>query len=102
MHDLHKAELKQEKKTKRLLLKSAAAAGLGLGLLLLKFLIVPFLGDDPEAENALAAFGWCLIGYGAVIVLSFIFLKKHVFKVNLLLSYVVLPLLFLKLLMAAT
>ncbi|GEM_PF-994455 len=96
MHDPHKAELKKEKQQKRLLLKSAGAAGLGLGLLLLKFLIVPFLGENAEAEKALVAFGWCLIAYGGAIVLSFIFLKKHIFKINLLLTWIVLPLIVIK------
>lgn len=98
MHDQHKAELKQEKKQKRLFIKSAWAAGLGFGLLLLKFAIVPFLGENEQAEKALVIFAWCLIGYSAAIVLSYLFMRKHVFKVNLLLTWVVMPLIFVKLL----
>lgn len=99
MYDPHKAELKQEKKQKKLFIKSAWAAGLGLGLLLLKFAIVPFLGENEQAESALGIFAWCLIGYGVALVLSFVFLRKFIGKINFVLSWLVMPTILIKLLM---
>lgn len=101
MYDERKAELKKEKKTGRILKKSAWAAGLGIGLILLKFLIVPLIGANEQAEKALVIFGWCLIAYGALMVLTFVFLRNFIFKINFVLSWIVLPLLFFKLLMKA-
>ena len=96
-----KAELKIEKKTKKLMKKSAWAAGLGIGLLLLKFLVTPFIGDNEQAQKALFIFGWCLVAYGAITVLSFMFLKKFMFKINMLMTWVIMPMIFVKLLMSA-
>jgi len=101
MHDEHKAELKKEKKIKRLLVKSAWAMGLGVGLLLLKFVIAPMIGSNEQTEKALGIFSWCLIAYGGAIILTFMFLRNFLFKVNILLSWTVMPLIFLKLLMDA-
>ncbi len=101
MHDPAKAELKKEKKINKLLKKSAWAIGAGIGMVLLKFLVAPFLGDNENAEKALGILGWCLVAYGATIVLSFVFLRKFLFKVNLLLTWVVMPVIFLKLFMDA-
>lgn len=97
MYDENKAERRKEKKIRRILKKSAWAMGLGVGFLLLKFLVVPFIGDNEQAEKALGVFSWCLIAYGLVIILTFMFLRDFLFKVNIALSWVVLPLLLVKL-----
>lgn len=99
MQEDHKAELKKEKKVKRLLKKSAWSVGLGVGLLLLKFIIVPMLGIGETEAGAVTAFAWLLVFYGAAIILSFVFLRKFIFKINIVMSWVVLPVLAAKILM---
>lgn len=94
-----KAEIKQEKKTKRLLKKSAWAIGGGIGLIVIKLLITPFIGDSPEIEANMVKAGLCLAGYGLAVILSFVFLRKFLFKIDLLLTWIILPLIALKLLM---
>ncbi|MCB9990414.1 MAG: hypothetical protein H6867_03410 [Rhodospirillales bacterium] len=99
MYDEDKAERRKEKKIRRILKKSAWATGLGVGLLILKVFIVPYIGDNEQAEKALSVFSWCLVFYGITMILSFLFLRAHIFKINIALSWVILPLLFVKLLM---
>ncbi len=98
MYDPAAAERKREKKIRRLLKKSAWAAGMGIGLIILRFIVAPYLGENEAAQDALFIFGWCLIGYGAATVLSFMFLRAHIFKINIALSWVIMPLIFIKLL----
>ncbi len=98
MNDLDKQERKKEKKIQRLLKKSAYAVGLGIGLLLLKFVVVPFLGESEQTEKALGLFSYCLILYGASIIVTFIVKKDWLIKVDLLLSWVIMPLILVKLL----
>ncbi len=99
MQEDHKAELKKEKKIKRLLKKSAWSVGLGVGLLLLKLIVVPLIGIGKTEQGALLAFAWLFIFYGASIILSYVFLRKFLFKINILMSWIVLPLLATKVLM---
>lgn len=99
MNDPEKAELKKEKKIKKLLKKSAWAIGAGIGMILLKTLVAPFLGDNEEAEKALGVLGWCLAAYGTSTILSFIFLRNFIFKIDFIMAWAVMPLIFIKLFM---
>lgn len=99
MYDVDRAEKNQEKKIKRLLQKSAWAIGAGVGLFLLKVVVVPFLGDNEAAERALVIFSSCLVAYGGILILAFVFWRKMLFKINLALSWVIMPAVFIKLLM---
>ncbi|MCB9988341.1 MAG: hypothetical protein H6868_03290 [Rhodospirillales bacterium] len=99
MNDLDKYERKKEKKIGRIMRNSVLVLGIGIGLFLLKFLVVPFLGDNEQGERVLVIFSLSLMGYGVINVLTFMFLKDGLFKVNLLMTWVVLPLVLLKLVM---
>ena len=76
--------------------------GAGVGLFLLKFLIVPFLGNHEQGERVLVIFSLSLMAYGAINILAFIFFKNWLFKVNLLMTWVILPLILLKLVLDFT
>ena len=99
MYDTDWAEKRQEKKIKRLLKKSAWAIGIGFGLFLLKIVIVPFLGSNEDVEKALLIFSLCLIAYGGILVLSFMFLRTMLSKIDLALSWVIMPAFLVKILM---
>ena len=94
--DPEKRQRKREKKTKRLLRKSACAAGVGLGLFLLRFLIAPFIGNNEQANAALTGISLCLIAYGALIIVTFVAKKDWLFKADILLSWVIIPVIVLK------
>lgn len=98
MHDTAPLDPRKEKKIRRLLLKSAWSFGIGVGLILLRFAVAPFLGVQENAEKAVLLFAWCVIAYGGALVLSFVFLKKHMLTIDLILTWLVMPALFVKLL----
>ncbi len=100
MNDLAKQERKKEKKIGRIMRNGVLSAGIGVGLFFLRFLVTPFLGDNEEAQTALFIFSLCLMGYGALLILTFIFKRDWLFKINLVLTWLVFPLILLKMLMA--
>ena len=91
-------EAKAQKKFNRTMRNAIFGAGIGIGLLLIK----PFFIGTEEAgtsESTVALFnaiGFSLIGYGALIVVTGLFLRKILFKVNLVAFYIVLPVIILK------
>ena len=97
MDDFDKRELQKEKKTKRIMKKSAYGIGFGIGLYVLKFLIAPFIGDHDLAREALGAFALCLLTYGITTIAVFIFKKDWLAKADFLLSWIIIPMILLKL-----
>lgn len=95
---LRRAE-KKERKIKKITGRAFIVAGLGIGLFFLKFLIIPVLGlkDDPEIVQAISACSLYMIFYGAVLALVFIFKRDFVLKANLVMNYIVVPLIIMKL-----
>lgn len=99
MYDPEKAERKKEKRIAAIMLRSIGVAGVGAGLFLLRFLVAPFLGEDPEALAAIGAFSLCLIGYGGAMTFVFVFKRAWVPRAWLLMTWVVLPTVALKILL---
>jgi len=93
-----KAERKKEKKISNIMWRSIGAAGIGLGLLIMKLLVAPFIGDNPAIENAITTFSLALIGFGGLMIVLFIFKKKWLPSAYLLMLWLVLPAILLKLL----
>ena len=91
-------EAREQKKFNRVMRNAVISAGIGIGLLLVK----PFFtGLDAETidQSKSALFnmlGFSLLGYGALIVVCGIFLRRQVLKINLVAFYLVLPALILK------
>lgn len=97
--DAQRRAEKQEKKIKKITGRAFIVAGLGIGLFFLKFLIIPVLGlkDDPEIVNAISACSFYMIFYGVVLALVFLFKREFVVKANLVMTYIVVPLMIVKL-----
>ncbi len=102
MFDPEKAEIKKEKRIARIMWRSLGAAGIGLGMLLMKLLVAPFIGDNPALEKAITSGSLTLIGFGALMTALFLFKKQWLPKAYLAMVWVILPVIFLKLLMDAT
>lgn len=91
-------EAKAQKKFNRVMRNAIIGLGIGIGLMLVK----PFFTGTEEAGTSdstsalFNAIGFSLIGYGAVIVVTGLFLRKMLFKVNLVAVYIVLPIIILK------
>lgn len=94
---LRRAE-KKERKIKKITGRAFIVAGLGIGLFFLKFLIIPVLGlkDDPEIVNAISTCSLYMIFYGVVLALVFLFKRDFVVKANLVMTYIVVPLMIVK------
>src|SRR3982750_3830899 len=91
--EVTKAELEAEerldKKLRRILRNSGWSAGLGAGLLLVHLF---FPGDQAGSTNrAFAEFGAVFFAYGVSQLIAVIFLRKLATKINLLLTYLLLP-----------
>ncbi len=105
MHDLNVANLrreeKEEKKIKKIMGRCAFAAGIGIGLFFLKFLVIPMLGleDNEAAVKAISAFSLYLVFYGVSLILIFVFKRDFVLKANMIMNWVVVPLILTKLAM---
>lgn len=96
-------EEKEEKRFKRIMRNAIIYAGVGIGLLLVR----PFFGGAVEGEtpdmataSLFTSAGVALIGCGGLVVVAGLFLRKHLFKVNLLLTYGVMPIIIIKALLA--
>jgi hypothetical protein len=94
--DPDRHEQKKEKKIKRLLRKSAYAVGIGIGFFLLRFLIAPFIGDNEQANAAITIISLCLVAYGTLMIVTFIFKKDWFVKVDILLNWIIIPIIALK------
>lgn len=94
-------EKKQEKKIKKIMRRSTFAAGIGLGLFFLKFLVIPMLGleDNENAIRVITAFSLYLIFYGVSLILVFVFKQKFVTKADMIMTWIVTPLMLAKLAM---
>ena len=92
---------KKEKKIKKVTGRAFIVAGLGIGMFFLKFLVIPMLGlqDDPEIVNAISACSLYMIFYGVILALIFVFKRDFVLKANLILNYVIVPIIVVKLAM---
>ncbi len=94
-------EARERKKFNRVMRNAVLSLGIGLGLMLVKPF---FIGTEGAVTtNSTAAvfnlLGFALIGYGAVIVATGLFLRNMLFKVNFVGFYLVLPVLIIKALM---
>lgn len=91
-------EARARKKFNRVMRNAVLSLGIGIGLMLVK----PFFigtGDAGGAHGTAAVFnllGFALIGYGAAIVATGLFLRRMLFKVNFVGFYLILPVLILK------
>jgi|GEM_PF-2942817 hypothetical protein len=94
-------EARERKKFNKVMRNAVLSAGIGIGLMLVKpFFIGTEEGVSSESMAKLFnMLGWGLIGYGVTIVLSGLFLRKMLFKINLVAFYFVLPAIILKALM---
>jgi hypothetical protein len=93
-------EEKQTKKIAKIMRRSIFAAGIGIGLFFLKFLVIPMLGleDNEAAVKIISSFSLYLIFYGVALTLVFIFKRSFVLKANLIMNYVIVPLIAVKML----
>ena len=93
-------EEKKEKKIKKITGRAFIVAGLGVGLFFLKFLVIPILGleDDPKIVSAISACALYMILYGVILALLFVFKRDFITKANLILNYVIVPLVAVKIL----
>lgn len=91
-------EVKAQKKFNRVMRNAIFCAGIGIGLLLVKpfFIGTEEAGTSESTAALLGMIGLSLIGYGALIVVTGLFARKLLFKVNLVAMYIVLPALILK------
>ena len=94
-------EARERKKFNRVMRNAVLSLGIGIGLMLVKPF---FIGtEDGATTNSTATvfnlLGFSLIGYGAVVVATGLFLRKMLFKVNFVGFYLVLPALIIKALM---
>ena len=94
-------EIKREKKIKKIMRRSTFAAGIGLGLFFLKFLVIPMLGiqDHEEAIHVITAFSLYLVFYGVSLILVFMFKQQFVIKADMIMTWVITPLMLAKLAM---
>lgn len=98
-NDDYDKEAKENKKFGRAMRNAMIYVGIGIGLLLIRpFFIGTIEGEDFDARKAelFMTMGMALLGCGGIVVLSGIFLRKQVLKINLLMQYIVLPALILK------
>lgn len=98
-HD--RKEERFQKKIKRVGRLSGWCVGLGIGLLLARF-IAPLIasGDSAaSAKEALSNFGVALIMYGALMLTCFMFVQRHLLKINLIMTYLIMPILLFKMFM---
>ncbi len=89
-------ELKRHKKEQKILFSSALTGGVGVGLFLLRFFVIPYLGENELAQNVIVFFAFALMGYTGIIVLTFMFARRWLMQVQFLLTWVALPVLFIK------
>lgn len=94
-------EAREQKKFNRVMRNAVLSLGIGIGLMLVKPF---FIGtEDGVSTHSTATIfnmlGFSLIGYGAAIVATGLFLRKMLFKVNFVGFYLILPALIIKALM---
>lgn len=94
-------EARAQKKFNKAMRNAVLSLGIGIGMMLVKpFFIGTEEGVSSESMARLFnMLGFSLIGYGALIILTGIFLRKMLFKVNFVAFYLLLPALILKALM---
>lgn len=99
--DALRREEKQEKKIKKIMRRSTFAAGIGIGLFFLKFLVIPMLGitDNEAAIKVISLFSLYLIFYGMLLILTFVFKRNLVIKADMVMTWIITPLMLAKLAM---
>lgn len=96
----YNVEMREQKKFNRIMRNAVLSLGIGIGLMLVKPF---FMGTENGGSNSTTTvfnlLGLSLIGYGLVIVITGLFLRKMLFKVNFIGFYLVLPALIISALM---
>ena len=90
---MNEKEIRREKKAVKIFKNTALMAGIGVGLFVLS-LIAPMIyqGEGTnEMQVMFRKYGAYIVAYVAAMVLTFMFMRKHIFVVNGIMQYVVLP-----------
>lgn len=88
-----KAELKKEKKTNRIFAYAAKMSGIGVGLFLLAF-IGPLISDAESGtglQDLFMKYGLIMMGYTAIMIVTFLFIRKYIFFMHSLMQWLILP-----------
>jgi hypothetical protein len=95
-------EERQKKKTRRIAMAGAWSAGIGVGVLIAR-LISPVFMEPDEATNAIfSQASMALILYGIAQLASVLFLSRHAGKIDMILTYIVMPAVIIKIIIDYT
>lgn len=92
-------ETRLKKKRSRILRASAWSIGLGIGLLVARYIAPLIMGESGAANMGFSGFGFALLGYGAAQLAAVAFLRNKAPLVCSGITYIVMPSVFLWLMM---
>lgn len=84
-------ESRQRKKQQRIIRTSVWSIGLGIGLLIARYVAPLIMGESAAADTVFSGFGWALLAYGTAQLAAVAFLKKQAAVICALLTYIVMP-----------
>lgn len=92
-------EARLAKKRGRIVRTSVWSVGLGIGLLVARYIAPLIMGESDIANAGFSGFGFALLGYGAMQLAVLAFMRRHAGIVCSVITYIIMPAVMLKLIM---